>query len=460
MSTAARRLSGRAIPVRPSLGLLRLTYVDRWLALTALVILLALNIALPVWKVAGVPVRSAFAGGIVAASVLLYPQVAASALQDSRRLLFIVAGILGIGIFVSLANDVPVPVISQAILEMPLQAAVTILAAFVLAKICGARATMIAVIGTIGVSGLVAVAQAVGVDGAWDLRTSISDLKVDPLTGRETTELNRPVGLSFSPIQLATQLCLAFAAFTAVRDKERSPRFGPSALDPAVLPALMALIILAIACGTRSPVLGGVVFFALYAVQRRGSTLALLVLVSGFTLYLAWPLIMDAIAATQPRVARTDDRSSAGRVSLFSFGVLLFLNNPLGYGFGFSPVNHWSEFWHQLYELPSAELVRSEQLHNYFLNMLNTYGIGLVLLIPAIVVMLMRNRASLIFFLPYVGHIMFHNSGPLWNDMIIWFVVAAISVAGEGFETSGNLVGRGRRNPGVIDLRAQSVGRR
>jgi hypothetical protein len=61
--------------------------------------------------------------------------------------------------------------------------------------------------------------------------------------------------------------------------------------------------------------------------------------------------------------------------------------------------------------------------------MLNTYGIGIMLLVPLAARLLYRSRAVLMFFIPYIVHIMFHNSGPFWNDMIIWFVVAVLSVA-------------------------------
>jgi hypothetical protein len=119
-------------------------------------------------------------------------------------------------------------------------------------------------------------------------------------------------------------------------------------------------------------------------------------------------------------------------MSLFTFGLILFRDNPLGYGLEFSPVDHWTDYWHYLYTLPSAVVVQTRELHNYALNMLNTYGIGLLLLLPTAFGLLRRGKASLIFFVPYIVHIAFHNSGPLWNDMIIWFVIAAISVTEPG----------------------------
>ncbi len=61
--------------------------------------------------------------------------------------------------------------------------------------------------------------------------------------------------------------------------------------------------------------------------------------------------------------------------------------------------------------------------------MLNIYGIGLLLFAPVVARLLWHSRASLIFFIPYVVHIVFHNSGPFYNDNVIWFVIAAIAAA-------------------------------
>jgi hypothetical protein len=35
----------------------------------------------------------------------------------------------------------------------------------------------------------------------------------------------------------------------------------------------------------------------------------------------------------------------------------------------------------------------------------------------------------MVFFIPYFVQIMFHNSGPFYNDVILYFTTAAISVA-------------------------------
>ena len=95
--------------------------------------------------------------------------------------------------------------------------------------------------------------------------------------------------------------------------------------------------------------------------------------------YQVGPLLLDAFQTAQPRIVRTDDNSATGRSSLLAMGWLLFVDNPLGYGFGFNPTEHWTKFWQELYTMDNPSVLKDTQLHNYVLNMLNTYGIGLLL---------------------------------------------------------------------------------
>jgi hypothetical protein len=126
---------------------------------------------------------------------------------------------------------------------------------------------------------------------------------------------------------------------------------------------------------------------------------------------------------------RVDDSSAQGHLTLAYYGLLLFLDNPLGYGFGFQPFQFWTDYWDELYNMPSPGGVQSKELHDYALNMMTTYGIGLLLFLPIVIKLLSRAGSSIIFFVPYIVQIMFHNAGPFWNDTIIWFAIAAVSVA-------------------------------
>ena len=191
--------------------------------------------------------------------------------------------------------------------------------------------------------------------------------------------------------------------------------------------ALLALFAASVACATRSPILGGLVFLAAYAVQRRTSWLPLFLILAAIVVYMAWPLLMDVVQSNAPRVTETDDDSAAARGTLVYYGLRLFADNPLGYGLTFAPMMLWSSYWPDLYTMPAPQGVRVNDLHNYAMSMLNIYGIGILLLVPIIARLLRRAGASLIFFVPYIVHILFHNAGPFFNDNVIWFVIAAIA---------------------------------
>jgi hypothetical protein len=283
-------------------------------------------------------------------------------------------------------------------------------------------------VAVIAASGAVAVLQMLDFGFAWDLREDLAHIQGKSLADFQAFQAKRPMGFSYSPIHLATQLCLAFAAYTALRAKEQRQAGLGDMADPKIVAALMVFLFACIATGTRSPMLGAVFFFMLYAAGHRGSWLPLMVLLGGALAYLAWPWIMAAFTAAQPRIVRADDASAQGRTTMYYYGWLLFSHNPLGYGFAFKPFTLWGNFWHELYSMPSPNGIRETELHNYVLSMVNTYGIGLLLFLPPVAGQLLRSRATLLFFVPYICHIMFHNSGPFWNDTILWFVVAVLSV--------------------------------
>jgi len=73
---------------------------------------------------------------------------------------------------------------------------------------------------------------------------------------------------------------------------------------------------------------------------------------------------------------------------------------------------------------------------------------------------LTRSKASLIFFIPYIIHILFHNYGPFFNDNVIWFVVAAIAAANVDQDVRREAVHRGVASPTPYSRRMSPVSRR
>ena len=418
--------------------------------------LLLATVALNAFKVGGVPIRGLAVLGALALSILIYFDVARRVLKENLLLLSLAAGLAVLGIFVSIVNKAPVAAILWNVTEVHVQAAATIIVAAILARVAGPRASAIAIVAVVAVSALVAAAQMMDVNAAWALRRALGPLTHEELQGLNLQE-RRPVGLAYSPIQFSTHLCLAFAAFVAVRDKLR---VSTNAADPLVLPALLALFAASIACATRSPILGGFVFIAAYAMQRRTSWLPLFLIVAAVAVYFAWPMLMEVVGTNAPRVVRTDDNSAEARSTLVYYGLRLFADNPVGYGMTFAPMTLWQHYWPDLYMMQAPEGTRENELHNYLVNMINTYGVGLLLFTPVVARLLTRSKASLIFFIPYIIHILFHNYGPFFNDNVIWFVVAAIAAANVDQDVRREAVHRGVASPTPYSRRMSPVSRR
>jgi hypothetical protein len=317
-------------------------------------------------------------------------------------------------------------VIANALLEIHLQVLVTLLLAAVVARICGTKACVLVLVSVVAVSAVFAILQAIGVDAAWNARASLGSMQEQ---AREVSQFEkpRPTGLSYSPIQLSTQLCLAFAAFAAWRESRRLELGLGKTQDPILVGALILFVVICVASETRAPIAGALVFFAMYSVSRRGSFVPVLVMASGALIYFLWPSLVAMFQSPPPRVTRVDDDTVWNRLTLATYGFKLLLENPIGYGFAFNPSDYWESHWRDLYALPGARAVQSKELHNYFLNMIDTYGIGLLLVVPIVAGILRRSKAWLIFFVPYILHITFHNTGPFWNDSFVWFAIAALS---------------------------------
>ena len=401
--------------------------LEKGLALSAFTLLLISYVALPSVKLAGFPMRGLLSLGLLALLLVARPSIAAIALRKYLPLIGLAAGLAVLGVFVSAVNGATLDVVLQTLLEVHVQLVVLMMVAAILAEICGAGACMWAIVAVIGGSGFVALLQMFEVDMAWDIRRALGPLAKEEL--RPSVTDRRPSGLSYSPIQLTTQLCLAFAAFAAVRYAGRLRTVGIRSADPAVLIALLLLFAGSIAAATRSPILGGVIFLVAYVAFSRQMWLALAIAAGATLIYLAWPLLSSFIESEAPRILRTDDKSAAARSVFAYYGTRLFIDNPVGYGFGFIPYELWGPYWSDLYMMRGSRGTRENQLHNYVLSMINIYGAGILLFAPLAFKLLIRAGVYCLFFIPYAVHILFHNSGPFYSDTIIWFVIAAIGAA-------------------------------
>jgi hypothetical protein len=401
----------------------------RLFALGCFAVLLGMNIAIPSFMLGPMPLRGAVAAGLLVMCVLVFPTASVTAFRRYRLVEFLALGLAALGLFVSLVNGKSFELIVRTIVESHLQAVLTVIVAAVLAEIGGARSCVKIILAAVAISALVAVLQFFGSEAAWGWRAALNAFPSGDPEGLEPLLAKRPSGLSYSAINLGSQLCLALAAVLAVREIDRRRSSPKLAVDPAVFIALALFVAANILSGNRSPILGGMIFFALYMLRRVSFWVAGLCVVGSAVFYLAWPLLYDAVAGAQPRVISADDPSALGRLTLLQYGVQLFLANPLGYGFGFDPRAFWMDHWRDMYQLTQAEVIQVSILHNYPLSMLNVYGIGLLLLLPLCAAILYRTRACFLFFVPYVVHILFHNSAPFMGDTIVWIVIAVVAAA-------------------------------
>ncbi|GAA0731497.1 hypothetical protein GCM10009106_12070 [Sphingomonas japonica] len=382
------------------------------------------------WTI-GVPVRSLAAAGLMIVLAILCPVEAAIAVRRLKWFMRTALVVTAIGMLASALSGDGVWEIIQAAVEISVQALVLMVLTAIVAEICGSRAVFMAFVMVIGVSAVVAVAQFVGVDGAWGLRGAIASLQGDALVlpndGLDGSGI-RAVGLSYSKTILGAQICLALAAyylmFVTPQPDRRSLRLTLS--QPRVAIGLVLLCIVAFASGNRSPILGGAIFFLLIVSQSK-PRLFTITLVGIATVALLAEPVLSLLRASGSRIFETSDNSSLIRGTLTHYGLMLFLDNPLGYGLSFDPTLHAAEFVARLHNDPNKYAIFRYPLHNYLFSIINIYGVLILGVAFWVWDLIRRNLSVFIIFTPYVIHIMFHNSGPFYqNEIFFWLVAGAL----------------------------------
>ncbi|HEY9217544.1 MAG TPA: O-antigen ligase family protein [Phenylobacterium sp.] len=386
----------------------------------AFLVFVFLSVSLVNWRVAGFPVRSLYGLGLLGLLVVACPQQSALALRKHRNTLLLVAGFAVLGTLVSVIARTDVAVILRQLMEIHLQAMVNLTLAAIVVEVCGPKTLVGSFLAVVCLSMALALAQGLGIEPAWIVREALG-----PLLDIGGYDRSRPAGLSMNPVLLGSQLCLAIAMLYMHRRYSRP--VGDLRTEPDIMALVAFGVAVAIVSGTRSPLLGIAVFIAVYLTRRLGTWAIVAGLLTAALLPLLSMLIQE-LQGTGARAFQTDDKSASGRWPLLAYGWRLFLANPIGYGFGFDPREHWAEHWTALSHFENAVVIAKLDLHNYILNTLNRYGAGTLLLLPLVLTLLHRHRWVLLGFAPYAFHILFHNDGPLDADYMFWFVVALTSV--------------------------------
>ncbi|QJB69696.1 O-antigen ligase family protein [Parasphingorhabdus halotolerans] len=344
------------------------------------------------------------------------------AIAGARKALFVIGFCMLVGLIVSLLNRADTNELIRQIAEVHLQAAAGLILAMMLAAHFRINPLCRLFLCVWGLSAAVAIAQLAGIDLAWQARAFSGDLMADPaITAAFYEEKKRALGLSFTPVHLGSQTCLAFAALFAYRVHNTDG----TALKQADLPLILGLMLMMLVCvasGNRSPLLGFAAFTAAYFIIVAPRIVVILLPVISIVMVAGLPLF-EMLGETGLRVASTKDGSALGREALALFGLRLFVEQPFGYGLLFDSTQYANAHLHFTANLQNPNVIRHFSLHNYYLQMLTKYGILLIIIIPQIIP---RDRAALfgwLGFLPYIVHIAFHNEGPLTSDFMFWFVI-------------------------------------
>jgi hypothetical protein len=395
--------------------------------LTAFSLVQLTTIALPYLRIGPLPVRVLPAILLLSWLMLAYPGKVITTFRQNSWMVVLTLGLGLLGSVVSLFNQAdPVEVFSQVV-QIHLQGLVILITAATVAEVCGAGPAFGAFFFAVGVTVAVAIAQFFEFAPAWELRGAIGRLQAEVFGQFGFFAQHRSMGISSSPITLATQVCLAFAGYCVLQRRRLEGRFDRRLLRKVTV-ATMVFIVICVLSGNRSPILGAVVFLAmLYARRKLWTFLGVSVVLVPF-LILVGPSILDSLSDSGLRAANVGDKSSAGRLTLSYYGYLLVTANPLGYGLTFDPTETWGPFWSALQSYPSPQIVTLVPLHNYLFNMLCFYGAGLIFFIPLFYIVIRRYGEVALFLVPYFIHIAFHNSGPFWDDQFLG-VILAITIA-------------------------------
>ena len=417
---ARRATSGRLVERRlVALGVLGLY-----------VLTLALSVCLVRLQIAGVPLRVLPVLAIIGLVFLLDTGLVLRALRERLDTILVVGIAALIGAIVSVSNGMSIGALVRQIFEIHVQAVFGLVAGTLVIALCGPRANMAAFTGVVAVSIVVATLQFLGVEAAWAAYDFLSTLQPTSLQDLQYYDYRaRPMGLSYSPVHLGTQICLVAAIVLLYILTYSGPTIG---LHSPLLRAgvLIAVLVLgSLVSGNRSPILGFAVLFGLLALHWRPA-LSLLGIVGALALLpFAAELLAVAQEATGLRVLDTENKSSQGREALRALGMMLFWDRPLGYGLGFNSVDHAWRYWDELRFFENALASQAHALHNCYLVLLNKYGASIFAILLIVLLRFRRNWFLFVCFVPYAIHIYYHNDGPLQGDFMIFFLMPLFCIS-------------------------------
>lgn len=392
---------------------------------------LALSVCMVKWSIGPLPVRVVFAISILLFIAAAKIEIIVSEILRFRFIIAITVAVALIGVTASLLNDAEPGAVGRQLLEIHFQAVVNLIVGACVVRICGLGRSVFALAVVVGASILFALLQFAGIGAAFDVRNFLESFQpADPDgLGRYFLAGGRARGLSYSPVHLGTQLCILFAAVFGFLVHRYGRRIFDR-LDHRVLLGAALVVLVSAASGNRSPILGVVVFLATYAWMLRPKGPALVFTLIALAVVPFTDQLFLALQEVGLRVGNTQDGSAVGRTALQVYGILLFLEQPFGYGLTFNSIDYSPQYWSDLIGFANAEAITKHALHNYYLLMLGKYGVLILFIAFFVAKRLLRSALLVLGFIPYMVHIFYHNDGPYQADFIIWFVIPLFSRIG------------------------------
>lgn len=383
-----------------------------------------MSIAMVSWSVAGLPVRTIMLLLMLTLIGVFATPVVFRALNREWPVLLIIGYMTALALIVSVVAGTGLDIIGRQLLEIQVQAAVALVAGSALVRIAGPEQVGKLFIVIIAVSVAVATLQFLGIGLGWSIHDIFGRFQpkaeLEELT---TTSLReRALGLAHSPVVLGTQICLAFSIGLALLVYRDGDYRIFRRIDWRVLVLSGVFLVACLVCGNRSPLLGLMVFCGLYLMFAKPAL--------GFSIAAAVLLIMPfsdqffaLLAETGLRVLNTANSSAQGRAVLQTYGMQLFWANPLGYGLAFTSTDYWAYYWDALSQMDNAKAISIHALHNYYLLILNKYGVLCLAVVPLVLWLMWKRYYVALMFIPYLVHINYHNDGPLQADFLFWTVL-------------------------------------
>jgi O-antigen ligase len=361
---------------------------------------------------AGFPLRALIAASLVVCLILYNFNYILDFLSRHFFTFMLFLSVAIIGVTLSISSDREMSVVIEEFFRNVGQEFLILFATLYVCRFTGANYVANVFVGATLISGMFALFQAVDLGFAWAIYDKIQALQGVPFSVRNNPDyIGRPPGLSLHPVTFSYQVVAAYVVANFMyfngHIKQRS-YFVISGL----------LFAMAMACETRSAVMGMAIHEAIMILRRPNKWSLIWLGAMAF----AGVALLFVLASSDSRLAQTDDTSAVGRLVLYNFGIRLAIDHPLGFGWGTEPSDLAWLYWEHLSSFVNAEGIYRLGIHNCFINYFLTYGLlGVAAFLLCTVRRLRKLWAITLGSLAYLIHAFFHNDGPFFSEYYFFF---------------------------------------